>query len=415
MLKFQSDFHTDPSRQSYAPDLVAVQMCFKYALLALFILLNSNSPLKAQLSPHAEISILTCAPGDELYSIFGHTAIRVSDPENNTDYVFNYGTFDFNTPSFYLKFIRGQLNYMLSVTTYNRFIQEYMYEERAVWEQVLNLDEGEKSTLFRALVANAEPENRFYHYHFFFDNCATRVRDMATKHVSSSVLFEIPEYVGQLSFRDAIARYLHEKPWTRLGLEIVLGQPTDNKVDAESVQFLPDYLMEQFHLAVKSDGSPVVNKTSTLLEFSPSQQSKWPSPTFWLWIICVVILYITWNDYKRGKQSKLLDVMLFSVTSLIGLLIVFLWFFTAHSVTGPNWHILWANPLQLLLLVAIYRKAQILIVITWLILAGTGVTLLFFWLLPQFMPLALIPVWLMIIVRILLTQWKHFQVEKRIN
>ena len=153
--------------------------CRKYLILPAFVLLNSITPSKAQLSPSAQVSIITCAPGDELYSIFGHSAIRVNDSINQIDLVFNYGTFDFDTPNFYLKFMRGKLNYMLSMAPYDRFLFEYVYYKRSVWEQVLDLSEVEKNNLFQALIINAEPEHRNYHYHFFFDNCATRIRDMA--------------------------------------------------------------------------------------------------------------------------------------------------------------------------------------------------------------------------------------------
>jgi hypothetical protein len=106
----------------------------------LFIFLSStNKTFAQQLSDKAFISLLTCGPGDELYSVFGHTAIRVNDPATGIDIVYNYGTFDFAAPNFYLKFVKGDLQYFVSVSSYRDFVYTYQYYDRDVYEQVLNL------------------------------------------------------------------------------------------------------------------------------------------------------------------------------------------------------------------------------------------------------------------------------------
>lgn len=382
----------------------------KYLILLPLILLNSFLPVQGQLSSDTKISILTCAPGDELYSIFGHSAIRIKDTVNDVDYVFNYGTFDFNTPNFYLKFMRGQLNYMLSVSTYDRFLFEYIYDKRSVWEQQLELSDLEKNNLYRALIINAEPENRYYHYHFFFDNCATRIRDMAADHVTGRVQFgRIPEQSDKkMSYRQAIASYLIYKPWTKLGLDILLGQPTDHPVDARSIQFLPDYLMLQFQGAIrKSDEKPIVNNTVTILDFNKNEIRSALQPDYLLWLAALIITLITWISYKKQKSNKWLDVILFTTTGVLGLLITFLWFFTEHTVTGPNWHLLWANPLHLFMIFGtskVYTKFK---PIYYLILAGVLITTLFFYIMPQFMPWSLLPLWLILCVRLALPVLRH--------
>ncbi len=381
----------------------------KYAILGLFVLLNSGIELKGQLSNESSISILTCAPGDELYSIFGHTAIRVSDPHLKMDYVFNYGTFDFNTPNFYLKFMRGQLDYVLSVSTFDRFMLEYQLEQRSVWEQKLNLPQEEKEALFKALMINYEPENRSYHYHFFFDNCATRVRDIIADQINGGLVYPNQTYLGQMTFRDAIASYLQETPWTRLGLEIILGQPTDDLVDASSVQFLPDYLMEQFAGAeTKLSGSPIMQEKIPLQEFMPYKSNTilW-SPIIWLWFLAIMVLAYTWYCNKTLKSSQWLNVLVFSLTTVLGILIAFLWFFTEHTVTGPNWHILWANPLHLLLIFPFFKSASINKVIKVVLLIPVLLTLFLFPVFPQYMPPVLWPFWLILAVRILFYNTKN--------
>ena len=380
-----------------------IKVIRKYALLAGFILLNSFGLLKGQLSPDARISILTCSPGNELYSIFGHTAIRVSDTRLGMDYVFNYGTFNFNTPHFYLKFMRGQLNYMLSVSTFSQFMVEYRYNQRSVWEQELNLDDSEKQALFNALVINAEPQNRFYHYHFFFDNCATRVRDMAINHLSHPVVFSsVPnDTIPSMSFRQAIATYLEQRPWTRLGLDLILGSPTDDPVNAQTIQFLPNYLMLQFEGSRRNNsGHKLVHPTKTLLTFNHLPEKTTAQPGYVLTLAALVLGLLTWLQLRKGFNLKWIDRFLFLLVGVIGLLITFLWFFTQHTVTGPNWHLLWANPLYLLLAFgpSIYRGFFRYLSL----MLGIGVVfvLLFFWALPQYMPPVLIPVWLVLVLRL---------------
>lgn len=408
-LRSSKDKPRKVSSEGFKPFLLyftTIKPVRKYALLVALILLNSFGGVKGQLSGETRISILTCSPGNELYSIFGHTAIRVSDPHLEMDYVFNYGTFDFQTPHFYLKFMRGQLNYMLSVTTFNQFMLEYRYNQRSVWEQELMLEDSEKQALFRALVGNAEPQNRFYHYHFFFDNCATRVRDMATNHLSDPVLFPpIPnDSLPPMTFRQAIATYLENRPWTRLGLDLILGSPTDDQVDAQSIQFLPDYLMLQFESSRRNPGGQkLVHTSKTLLAFNHQPQKSAGKPGYVLTLGALILGLLTWMQYRKGYNLRWIDRSLFLVVGTIGLLITFLWFFTQHTVTGPNWHILWANPLFLLLAFGRAFNRGFFRYLSLMLGVGVVVVLLFFWALPQYMPPVLIPVWLTLALRLGLT------------
>src|SRR4051812_24672160 len=120
---------------------------------------------------HVRISLLTCAPGQELYSTFGHTAIRITDSIRRTDIVYNYGTFEFDDPNFYMKFVRGKLDYFLSAAYYPDFMYEYQEEQRSVTEQVLNLSCTQKQQIVQALAINMQGANRMYKYDFVYDNC----------------------------------------------------------------------------------------------------------------------------------------------------------------------------------------------------------------------------------------------------
>ena len=198
-----------------------------------------------------QISLLTCSPGQELYSTFGHTAIRVKDSVTGTDIVFNYGTFDDSDPYFYLKFTRGVMRYALSVQSFPDFMQEFMQEHRGVTEQTLQLDCIEKLRLLQALQVNAEEENRFYNYHFYADNCTTRARDIISKNTGTPLVFRniLPE--KHPTFRQLIHSYLDkgEQYWSKLGIDMCLGWHLDARVTNEEAMFLPDYLMKGFDSA----------------------------------------------------------------------------------------------------------------------------------------------------------------------
>jgi len=309
-----------------------------------------------------------------------------------------------------LKFMRGQLNYMLAVAPYERFLFEYVYYKRSVWEQVLDLSEVEKNNLFQALVINAKPENRNYHYHFFFDNCATRIRDMAAGSVIGGVQFEsFPIQDDEtMSYRQAIGTYLENKPWTKLGMDILLGQPTDDLVNDHTVQFLPDYLMHQFkHSVRKANGNQIIAKTITVLEFNQEKSTTSVKPILWFLIVAIIIGFITWMGFRWAISTHWLDVILFSTTGAIGFLIAFLWFFTEHTVTANNWNILWANPLHFLMIAGSHRIHKALKPVYYLTLAGIVITLFSFYLMPQDIPIALIPIWIALVIRLALPLLKR--------
>lgn len=367
-------------------------------------MLNSTMVLLGQLSEQSRISVLTCTPGEELYSLFGHSAIRVSDSVLGIDYVFNYGTFDFNTPNFYLKFMRGELEYMLSVSHYDYFIAEYYRDGRGITEQVLKLTQQERNRLFEALSDNYRPENRAYKYHFFYDNCATRVRDIVTYNIGLTVEFPDKETYSTMSFRDALAVYLINRPWTRFGLNLLLGLPTDDKLNSSTVQFLPDFLMDQFSDArVNEDGRHLVSSTSKLMDRRTVESKAGVfTPAFVISILAVMVLAHTLLSRKQGKSTRVINLTLFSICSVIGLLIVFLWFFTSHSVTGPNWNILWAHPLYLLLLIPAVGNANAGKYLRIIFAALILVLALISPFLSQQIPVVLIPIWILLIVKLML-------------
>jgi hypothetical protein len=179
-------------------------------------------------------------------------------------------------------------------------------------------------------------------------------------------------------------------------------------VDAQTIQFLPDYLMLQFQKSVrKTNGHQLIASTTNVLEFENKDSNTQIPPYVWLWIVAIVVSFITFFGIKYQKSTKWLDVLLFSTTGVIGLLITFLWFFTEHTVTGSNWNILWANPLHFLMIAGTYRIYKGLKPIFFITLAGITFSMFFFFLIPQDFPLAIFPIWLVLSLRLALPIFKR--------
>lgn len=332
-----------------------------YLIFTVFLLLSIKITYSQEnkLSPKAAISVLTVGPGNSLNDAFGHSAIRIKDPLNQLDVVYGYGEYDFDAPNFYLKFIQGQLNYLISKTDFSRFQRAYMYYNRSLKEQVLNLKEAEKQKLYNYLVNNYKPENRRYLYEFFYDNCATKIKDITNRTLNNVVTYNTPKDFEAASFRTLIQNNLNKNSWGSLGIDLALGAIIDQKATPEEHMFLPKNIFSFFKTAtIKNSNTPLVKSSSIL--FTP-QKTKQPnvfltSPYFILSLISLCIFYITYRDYKQNDRTKWLDVILFTFTGLIGMLILFLWFATEHSGTKQNYNILWGFALNILFIGQLFKN-----------------------------------------------------------
>lgn len=317
-------------------------------LLVLLLCLAAFRTQATPLSRDARISVLTCSPGAELYSLFGHTAIRVEDPATDTDLVFNYGTFDFNTPHFYLKYARGLLPYQLSVTTYPHFLYVYRMDGRSVYSQSLLLDSIEKQRLFDLLAENYRPENRTYLYNFLFDNCTTRVRDLILHSTDTTIAWTTP--AGEKNFWNLLDEYLEASPWVQWGIHTILGQRGNRKATILEHMFLPDYFMYALD-AAQVDNRRLAGETKTLYR-APEQEphTPWYRHPLFVFAAGCALLTLLLLRFRNRRLLNAVAFLFFLFTGIVGCLIVFLGAFTAHPITAPNWNILWANPLNLAVL-----------------------------------------------------------------
>jgi len=336
----------------------------------------------AQDSSRLRISLLTCTPGDELYSLFGHTALRITDSSTSSDIVYNYGTFNFEDKNFYLKFVRGKLNYFMSAEYFEDFKYGYQVTNRGITEQLLQLSADEKKALQHFLTENLKEKNKYYQYDFFFNNCTTKIRDILLKMRTPAL--QLPAVMpANTRFRQAIHAYLDRghQPWSKLGIDILLGARTDRVMSASDQQFLPDNLMKALdsssHKIIVSSVNlyPLPQKEQPILLFTPL-----------VFFSALLVFFLILQVGARNKWPVLmsgLDGLLFFCTGTLGIVLLFMWVATDHSMTKDNYNLLWAIPSHVLISFFIHSKKN-WVKKYWLFTVIAGVLLLLSWaFLPQ--------------------------------
>ena len=374
-------------------------------LATLYLLLMFVLSANAQgISKNARLSLITCSPGSELYSIFGHSAIRLLDTTTQTDLIFNYGVFDFSTPHFYWKFIRGKLQYQLAIQKTDHFLQGYRREGRSVKEEIFNLNPQDKRQMINFLFWNYQPANRYYLYDFFYNNCSTKIWEVAKSEVSGNMEFDTSGYSAQ-SFRALLGPCLKPVPWSRLGIDLLLGMPADRVASFSQQMYLPDYLSRNMSYTFTSYPEKgkirLLGPKQSLIERNSKlsgHSEPFIKPKLGGWIFFAVFLVISF--LAGHKTKKWVDGIFFSLLGLLGMLMIFAWFATNHQQMDGNLNVLWANPLGLLfawfILRNLMRNASR---IMGLMMGASLFTLLFWNILPQNFNEALIPVILTIVLR----------------
>lgn len=279
----------------------------KHLLILTFLLLILQVKAQLPLSEESRISILTSYPSDEeVFTLYGHTAIRVLDPSQNVDLVFNYGIFDFHAPNFIYRFAKGETDYMLGVADFRNYFIEYQMRGSKVVEQVLNMNQTEKEKLWQTLIINYEPQNRKYRYNFFFDNCSTKPRDLVEKAVEGKINYK--ENKNKLTFRDLINDCTRNHNWYTFGCDLALGSPTDRITSIREQMFLPLYLVSAFDEATVSTPSgekrKLVQSSSVLIEENKDIDKSSPSlfsPLFVSISLLLAVATLTIIAFKRKK------------------------------------------------------------------------------------------------------------------
>ncbi len=383
----------------------------RFLLLTLLAGLLAAGPARSQhpqtLSDEAQVSLLTILPGDQVYSMYGHSAIRIVDPVLGLDWTYNYGTFDFGHPlTFVPRFVQGRLDYFLSVASYPRALAFYRtVEQRPVIEQVLALDATQRQALFDLLQVNARPENRTYRYDFLFDNCATRIRDVMEATLGEALHFDdVPP--PNRTFRQLLDPYAADRPFLDFGIDLALGTPVDRIASARESMFLPDYLQRAFaHATLTRDGQtvPLVARTDTVFWTDRPAARAWPWPALLLWTLFAVGLGWTVRTWSQPPARRWPDAWLFGLVGVAGVLLLYLWAGTEHTVTRPNWNLAWAWPTHLVAAVWLSRRGGTPLLRRYFAATAlaTVVFLIGFVALPQSVPGAAIPLLLLLALRAL--------------
>ena len=355
------------------------------------------------LSQDAEISLLTIGQGPELYDSFGHTAVRVRDSKQGIDVVFNYGLFDFDTPNFYTKFAQGKLLYRLGISPFDKFLQNYIAQQRLVTSQRLVQTSQERQQLFDFLYDNAKEENSKYLYDFLYDNCATRPAN-AINSIYPIDLFAnyLPEEEG-LTHRQLIQKNVPWNTWGSFGMDIAIGAVTDRPVTNKEYLFLPEYTMKAL-AASKINNSAIAAPAEIL--YKPAVENTYTenwitSPLLVFILLAAIILYVTFQDHKKSKGITFLDKVLLGITGIIGILLALLWFATDHAPTKWNYNLLWAFPFHLLAAISLNKVKNKKWLYPYIKLAIILLALLsFHWIIGvQSYPLVLLPLLIAIAIR----------------
>lgn len=290
------------------------------------------------LSDQSIIQLLTCTPGAETWSQYGHTAIRVMDTENKLDIVFNYGIFNLMAEDFYLKFVRGETYYQLGVDRYPAFDAFYKRIGRTTYWQELNLTTDQKQKIFDALIVNYQPGNRYYLYNFVFDNCATRPYHLIKNALHDTIISTYKGYNGT-TFRKAISHYTGPNSWVDFGINMVFGSKADQPMTNEERLFLPEELMNYFSEATLLDGTPLV-KHQEIKPFTPANVPWYANCWVGIVVFALLMLWLSIDDRKRGKMTWGIDALLTIVYIVLIAIVVFLTFFSCHPLVGFNWRLI---------------------------------------------------------------------------
>lgn len=318
------------------------------SILAVVFSTISIFNLSANYNDSIKISLITCFPGPQIYEVFGHTAIRVDSEQG--DIVFNYGIFDFNSPNFIYRFVKGLTDYKLAYYPFDYFLGDYVNRNSRVVEQVLNLDKEHSLYLLQLLQENAEPANRTYRYNYIYDNCSTRPRDLLEKVTAGTIEYPAPQ--DTLTFRDEMHFYNKNYPWFQFGIDMVLGPGLDYMLTHREQMFVPMVLMNACAEATyTSNGKriPLVSQTIILNDVPADAGSMGPTPWYLTPVTVSIIIFlititITIYDYRRQKVTKIFDSLLFTVMGVAGIIIFFLIFISTHAATSPNMLAFWLNP-----------------------------------------------------------------------
>lgn len=347
---------------------------------------------------------MTFSPKEEVHGAFGHSAVRVQDLKLGTDVVYDYGVYDFDEPQFITKFLRGKLKYSVGRNDTQRAF--FFYKKRAdrrVIEQEMNLDKEAKQRLVAYLEKSYLPENRKYLYDFFFDNCATRIRDMVENALGETLVYNAEEQTGR-TLRQLLDVYIQERSWLDFGIDLILGIPADQAANNRNQMFLPDFLSQSFRekaqVKTTTGLQPLLSAPVVIIDVP-----AWIAPEIFLspFVLFTVLSAVLLVLSLFGRFHRFLiriDGVLFFILGLMGLVMLFMWLGTDHDATQWNLNVIWANPLYLLFFVGVMKGRPRMMRWAYAIAFITSIVVLLGWsFIPQQFHIAIIPILILLLAR----------------
>lgn len=378
-------------------------------LVTLFTLSSSGYASVPTLTSDSKVSLLTCSPNDDaIYALFGHSGLRVKDDSLGIDVVFDYGIFDFSSNNFIYRFVKGETDYMVKGRHLRNFIIEYQFREMGITEQILNLTLKERQRILEALDTNVQPENSTYRYNFFYDNCSTRPRDIINSNLDGTI--EFTPTAKEQTYRDLTDECLVLTPWSRFGINLVIGSGADKIITDRQKDFLPEYLFNAFETAQIRDSIGTTRNLvlstmqlltpdggSLALQQAKATGTKASNQPLYVGILLLIISLAMSLIQLKGSRKRIIttifDITLFLVIGLAGVVIFFLMFFSEHPCVDANWNLVWLNPLPLLFIPFFFAKSRTKYVISYHFVNFVALTLFLagFVFIPQVLETAFIP------------------------
>jgi hypothetical protein len=366
------------------------------------LLLISVRVVNSQASNDTIVYLLTCGPGTETYSIYGHSALRVEIASAKSDRIFNWGVFDFNTPNFVWKFAKGRLDYMVIEESKDHFLRTYFYEKRYVHSQIINLTPAETKKLIVLVNENLKPENRKYRYDFFYDDCSTRIRDLLEKSIGDKLLYPPPGNEKLPTFRYMVGKCQAGLPWLNFGIDLIMGSPGDKKAAFRDQMFLPNDLKENLsETVVNRNGkmTPLLKNHVVILDFEPIvlKPNFLTSPAF-VFSLLMIGIFILSSYAKSRKANNLIDIVVYFIFSVLAIMMIFFNFFTDHHQMKWNLNILWLNPVLIACLISLLMRKESVILFRTIFIISAGFIPVHI-LLPQSFNIAFFPLVMILVVR----------------
>jgi len=357
-------------------------------LLSICVFYSSfASSAEIVISPNTKICLLTCGAGYEVYSMYGHTALRICDTSLGYDYVINYGIFSMGIDNFAYLFVKGETDYEVAASTFANFMEEYKYDNREVYENEIQLSDSSKKSLIKYLVWNLSPENKVYRYKFFSDNCATRIRNLLEQSAKitwntnpkkriqgpsdaqyTNIINDYWQKHTNYTYRDIILIYQEKIPWINAGIQIPIAAPADTHLTYRASMFLPDFLQDAaLNASVVKDGKiiPLVKPTIQLLKvnkkFVPEKLVWYEMPKIVIGLFFGLVLLLTLYGLYKKRLYRFIDAFLLFITGVTGILLIFMSFISVHECMRPNYNLWWALPINFIFFfIAIFSKPLLL-------------------------------------------------------